>query len=172
VATLSTQFQAKGAKHLFHFTDSQNVPLIKRYGLLSLAEMNRLGVRSPAPGGNELSHDLDVHLGLDKYVHLCHRANHSMCFAANQDGRIPNPVWLKIHLAILDLNGVAFTLDVSNKSGVSLISASEVLSQLDWEVLHTRMNWKDPAVKDRLDRAERAEVLIPNHIPPEYIGCS
>ena len=169
MAAISIEFRSKGARQLYHFTDAQNVPSIRTYGLLSLAEMRRRGLTPPAPGGNPLSHQLDTARGLDHYVHLCFRDNHPMCFNAWQDGRIPNPVRLRIDLSILEVDGLSFTLDVANQNGVEQVPAPDVIEQLDWRALYGPKDFNDSDFKKRLSRAERAEILIPTEVPVGYI---
>lgn len=106
-----------------HFTDQRNAPSISGFGgLYSLAKLREMGIEIPAPGGNDWSHDADVMKGLDRYVHLCFRPNHPMEYVARRDGRITDSVCLQIHPDILRVDGVMFTADVSNKSGVDIIS--------------------------------------------------
>ena len=92
-----------------------------------------------------------------------------MEYLARQDGRIPNPVFLQIHPNILREEGVMFTADVSNKAGVQIISLAEAVDVIDFEVLYTRTDWNDPAVKLRLQQAEKYELLVPNHVPMKHI---
>jgi hypothetical protein len=154
---------------LYHFTDRGNLPSIQEHGLYSLAKLRKKGIKIAAPGGNELSHDLDEAAGLHKYVHLCFRNNHPMEFVARQDKRITDSIFLQIHPEVLYYDGVLFTDDVSNKAGVQTHSIEEARKFLDFEVLCTRTNWRDPAVKRRLDQAEKCEVLVPKHIPLDLI---
>jgi hypothetical protein len=92
-----------------------------------------------------------------------------MEFVARQDGRLTDPVYLQIHPDILRIQGIMFTADVSNKSGVEVISLAEALGVIDFEVLYTRTDWTDPDVKRRLRQAEKYELLVPNHVPMKYI---
>jgi ssDNA thymidine ADP-ribosyltransferase DarT-like protein len=155
---------------LFHFTDRRNLPSIQKSGgLYSLAKLRKKGVEILAPGGNELSHDLDEAGGLDKYVHLCFRSNHPMEHNARVDGRITDSIFLQIHTDVLYLDGVRFTDDVSNKAGVKTQSIEEARKFIDFEVLYTRTNWSEPEIQRRLQQAERNEVLVPNHIPIKLI---
>jgi hypothetical protein len=154
---------------LFHFTDRANLPSIREHGLYSLAKLRKKGIKIAAPGGNELSHNLDEAGGLDKYVHLCFRSNHPMEFVARQDKRITDSIFLQIHPEVLYYDGVLFTDDVSNKAGVQTHSIEEARKFIDFEVLFTRTDWRDPAVKRRLDQAEKCEVLVPKHIPLDLI---
>lgn len=55
----------------FHFTDTRNLDLIKKHGLLSRRKLKELGIQIPAPGGNQWSMESADRLGLDRYVSLC-----------------------------------------------------------------------------------------------------
>jgi ssDNA thymidine ADP-ribosyltransferase, DarT len=156
---------------LYHFTDRRNLPLIRQHGgLLPMSELRNKGVQVPAPGGNEWSQDADAQKGMQNFVHLCFRNNHPMEFLARQDGRISDSIFLRIHASILNFDGVKFTQDVANKSGVVQVPIGEACGLIDFEVLYTRTNWSDPAIQERLKQAEKYEVLVPTLIPLSLIG--
>jgi hypothetical protein len=153
-------------QRLFHFTDTRNLPLIRRCGgLLSLAALRKKNIDVPAPGGNEWSHDADHLVGLDKYVHLCFRKQHPMEYRAKQDGRIVDPIFLEIAPDVLAIPSVLFTPDVSNKSGVKQYTVEQALKMIDFEVLYKQTDWRDPAIRTRLNNAEKCEVLVPDLVP-------
>jgi ssDNA thymidine ADP-ribosyltransferase, DarT len=155
---------------LYHFTDRRNLPFIaKNGGLYSLAKLKEMGVAIPAAGGNDWSHEADVNKGLDRYVHLCFKSNHPMEYVARQEGRISDSLFLQIGLEVLQIDGVKFTADVSNKSGVQLRSIEEARKLIDFEVLYTRTNWRDQGIQERLQQAEKYEILVPDHIPLKFI---
>jgi len=111
---------------IWHFTDRSNLESIKKYkGLLSLRELERRGIEILVPGGNELSHGLDKEKGLHKYIHLAFIDDHPMLYRAKQEGRIKDPIWLKIDASILLDKGVRFCADISNKSGIEILNAKE-----------------------------------------------
>jgi hypothetical protein len=57
--------------HLYHFTDMVNMPKIKRLDeLYSTAKLKEMGEDFQA-GGDEDSLSLDIHSGMDQFVHLC-----------------------------------------------------------------------------------------------------
>lgn len=164
--TTKDLFKKYAVTAFYHFTDRRNLVLIQELGgLLSLARLRNLEIKIPAPGGNDWSHEVDRQRGLDKYVHLCFRDNHPMEYAARQNGRIENSIFLKIHSEVLELKGVKFTPDVSNKSGVPIYSIDDAHKMIDWEVLYMRTDWNNPVIKERLRRAERCEILVPDEIP-------
>jgi len=155
---------------LYHFTDHRNLPLIQKAGgLLSLARLTAGRIEPPAPGGNQWSRDADARSGMDRYVHLCFRRNHPMEIRAREDGRIAKTIFLEIAPAVLRLEGVRFTLDVANKSGVASYPVEQVDHMIDFEVLYSRTDWRDPGVKQRLLAVEKYEVLVPDLIPLSLI---
>jgi hypothetical protein len=155
---------------LYHFTDRRNLDLIRELGgLYPLAELRRKGISVPAPGGNEWSWDADEFKGFDEYVHLCFRATHPMEFRARAEGRIGDSIFLMVHADVLLGDGVLFTPDVANKSGVQAYPIQQAAEMIDYEVLYTRTDWRNAAIKQRLQQAEKCEVLVPRSIPLEMI---
>jgi ssDNA thymidine ADP-ribosyltransferase DarT-like protein len=155
---------------LYHFTDRRNIPLIRQVGgLCPLAELAEKNVQIPAPGGNEWSHDADKMKGLDKYVHLCFRPKHPMEYVARAEGRVGETIFLRIDREVLHWEGVRFTQDVSNKSGVESHSIEEAKNMIDFDVLYTRMEWRDKNIWQRLSQAEKCEILVPKCIPLKLI---
>lgn len=155
---------------IWHFTDGSNLELIEKHkGLLSLGEAERRGIEIPVPGGNEWSHDADRIKGVHEYVHLAFVDDHPMLFRAKQEGRIPDPKWLKIKSSILLKKGVRYCSEVSNKSGVAILNAEEAKEQIDFDVLFTYMDWRDPEIQARRQAAIKSEILIPGFIPIEQI---
>lgn len=154
---------------LHHFTDHRNLQSINEHGLVSKALAIRMGLKVGYPGGNEHSHEADRIKGLTDYVNLCFGDNHPMEYRARTEGRIEQPRFLKISPEILRADGVKITLDVANKAGVPLLDPSEALKHIDYEVLYTRTDWNDPAVKERLKVARKCEILIPTKVARELI---
>ena len=155
---------------IWHFTDRSNLDSIEEHeGLLSLAEAERRGIRIPKPGGNQLSHELDRSKGLHEYVHLAFVNEHPMLFRAQEDGRIPDPIWVKIKSSILLGEDVRFCSAVCNKSGVDLLTAHEAATEIDFEVLFTYMNWSHPEINARRQAAIKSEILVPRFIPIDQI---
>ena len=163
-------FRRYAVTNLYHFTDRRNLALIREVGgLLSLAKLRELEIEIPAPGGNDWSHEADEWKGLNEYVHLCFKNNHPMEYAARQSDRIKDSIFLRIHPEVLEFEGVKFTPDVSNKSGVHVYPIDDAREMIDFEVLYTRTDWKDPVIQERLQQAEKYEILVPDEIPLELI---
>jgi hypothetical protein len=155
---------------LYHFTDLRNLPLIRQLGgLLPMAELVRRKVEIPAPGGNDWSRSADAMFGMDRFVHLCFRNNHPMAYLAKEAGHLSEVIYLQINPTVLQMPGVMFTPDVSNKSGVTPCTIDQARTMIDYEVLFTWTNWSDPAILQRLRQAEKCEILVPNLIPLELI---
>ena len=156
-------------RSLYHFTDRANLPSIAEHGILSKQQAAENGIETAVPGGNEWSREADARKGLENYVNLCFTRNHPMCYAAQMDGRIPNPQYLRINPDVLEIEDVKITLDVANKKGVNLLNVEDGLEQLDKEVLYTRTKWADSEIQERLQNAEKCEILVPKIVPIELI---
>ena len=155
---------------LYHFTDRRNIDSIRTLrGIYPYATLKEMGVDIPAPGGNDWSHDADGLKGMDRFVHLCLRPSHPMEFRAREEGRIRDSVFLSVHPDVLSWEGVRYCPDVSNKVGVAHYPMAEGIEMIDFEVLYTRTDWKDPHVQARLQMAEKCEILVPAIIPLELI---
>ncbi|WP_424947943.1 DarT ssDNA thymidine ADP-ribosyltransferase family protein [Candidatus Spongiihabitans sp.] len=165
---MNTIIQKYNITNIWHFTDGANLDSIQEHGLLAFAEAQRRGIEIPAPGGNELSHGLDKIKELDEYVHLTFVDNHPMLFLAKKE-RIPDPVWIEIDSSIMLDEGVRFSSDVANKTEVAILNAEEAKKQIDFEVLFTRTDWKNPNIQARLKKARKSEILIPRRVSVEKI---
>ena len=84
---------------LYHFTDSSNLPSIKRYGgLFSWGYCEIKGIEIPCPGGVQFSRDLDIRRGLQDYVRLNFNRNPPMLYAAPH---ITDPVILEVDPSVI-----------------------------------------------------------------------
>lgn len=155
---------------VWHFTDRSNLSLIEEHeGLLSLSKIEERGILIPMPNGNQWSHDADKSKGLHQFVHLAFIDDHPMLYRAKQEGRIKDPIWLKIDVSIILHNAVRFCSDISNKTGVNILDAEEAIHQIDFEALFTYMNWRDPEIQQRRKAAKKSEILIPYMVKIENI---
>lgn len=160
-----------GCQRVYHFTDVDNLPLIRSNGgLYSLEQLKRRGITPPKPGGNDWSHDADESRGLHRFVHLCFKESHPMEYVARSEGRIGPTKFLRVNIDVLFLDGVLYAPDVSNKSGVASVPLCDAVDEIDLEILFTRMDWKDPEIQARLQQAEKAEILIPDFVDVKLIG--
>lgn len=157
-------------RSLYHFTDEANLPSIREHkGLYSVEQLECRGIAVPKPGGNQWSRDADAYKGFQRHVHLSFMDDHPMKFHAEQDGRIGPVRILQIDPQVMNLPNVVYTKDVSNKRGVPALKFDEAVEQLDFEVMYTRTDWKDPEIQERLRIAKKAEILVPNFVPIGFI---
>lgn len=160
----------RGVRHLYHFTDKSNIEsIINCGGLLSLVALKEKGLNNVKHGGNQLSHYADSLKGVDRYVHLCFRDTHPMKYVASNEGRISNPCWLEINLSILGVEGVLYSSDVSNKSGVRLLPPDEAKKEIDLEGLYDFLDFHEEGNQARKNNARKSEILIPNIVPIDKI---
>lgn len=155
-------------KKIYHFTDASNLESIMKYGLLSLEEIEQRGIAAQH-GGNKLSRDEDKRKGLHKYIHLSFTDNHPMLYIKLQAGEIKEPRILFISSAVMLEPGVLFTNDVSNKSGITSFDSTSFNANIDCEVLFTHTDWLEKSIQQRRQKAEKSEILVPNHIPVDKI---
>jgi len=149
---------------IWHFTNESNIESIKKNGLLSLDLITQQNIHVPCFGADSLSHSLDKHIGLDKYVHLSFIKEHPMQYVKTQDGMIPNPVWLEIDISVLFENKTLFSKDVANKNGVKHYNIEYLAQNIDLEVLWGRTDWRDPSIKQRRVIAKKSELMVANKI--------
>lgn len=95
---------------LYHFTDSRNLPSIRKYGLLSWKRLVRRNIMH-WPASSEDSRILDARLNLEDYIRLCTRREHPMAFRALHEGRIQNYVWLEISDTVTQWKATIYSND-------------------------------------------------------------
>ncbi len=155
---------------LYHFTDRRNLQLIRDMGgLYPLAELEARGVEIPAPGSDEGSRLVDRRRNLDRYVHLCFKSNHPMEFVARQQGRIADSIFLQVHASVVHWDGVLFVPGMANTNNIAFHPMDQARTMIDFEVLYQRTNWSDPQIQQRLQAAEKYEILVPRVIPLDLI---
>ena len=157
----------------YHFTDVRNVPLIRELGgLYPLAELEDAKIEIPAPGSDDVSRYTDRRSNLHRYVHLCFRDNHPMQFRAVEGGRIGQTIFLQIKPDVLQWDGVLFCPVMANTNGATFYSMERARSMIDFEVLYPPLGfipYTDPSVQQRLQAAEKYEILVPRAIPLDLI---
>jgi len=159
-----------GLRHLYHFTDEENLPLIRQHGILPYAELVRRGMKPPKPGGNEWSREADAIKGVDAFVHLCLLDQHPMEFVARRDGHIGSTRFLQVSLKVLSIPGAMGCSDVSNKTGVAIRPIEQALDEMDLQILFGGIvDFRNVGLRDRYNEAKKSEILIPAPIMPNLI---
>jgi hypothetical protein len=156
----------KFKKSLYHFTDKRNLESIREYGILSMRSLREREIKTH-PGGNQISLEADTRFGMDGYVHMSFRDRHHMIVHAKERGQ--SIVELEIKPEAILLPNAAITLDVANKGGVIPLPVDEAVLQMDLDPILKYMDWKDPEIKPRIQTTSRYELIVPNHLPVEYI---
>ena len=91
---------------------------MKSEGLLSWKDCEKNKIKIIRPGGDETSRDLDEHKGLADYARLSFCPEHPMMFAAQHDGRIVNPVIIKVSTKVCELPDTLFSDGNATANGV------------------------------------------------------
>ena len=99
----------------------------------------------------------------------CFKSNHPMEFVARQEGRITDSIFLQVHPSVIHWEGVLFFPGMANTNGMTFHGIDEARGMIDYEVLYSRTNWSDPQVQQRLQAAEKYEILVPRAIPLNLI---
>jgi hypothetical protein len=145
-----------GVQYLYHFTDRSNIESIKRVGgLISWEEANRRGLTIPRPGGDTLSRQLDSRKNLGNYVRLCFHPDHPMKFVARTQGRMPNPVILKIKLPVAALKNTLYSNVNATASYAQIGGDYASLQRINFDVINSG-TWVDETQKHQF----QAEVMV------------
>ena len=161
MASIIKYLNSNRIKSFWHFTDVSNLETIKKYGIQSLKNIKELKITVNRFGANELSHDLDIKRGLDKFVHLSFISDHPMYHIAKKEGRISNPIWIEIDINILYYKECYFCPIVANDTNARFYSFEEI-EKINFD----RMFYGDFESKKE---ARKAEILVRDSIEKDFI---
>jgi hypothetical protein len=119
------------------------------------------------PGGDDLSRHLDKKSGLEDFIRLSFTPNHPMMYFALNDGRLSDPVILKIDVEVI------YWLE-SKYSDTNATSKNSKIG-VDFDAF-SRINFKTIQKESYFDSSEekkkhmQAEVLVKEYIPIKYIN--
>jgi ssDNA thymidine ADP-ribosyltransferase, DarT/zinc-binding in reverse transcriptase len=152
----------QGIKYLYHFTDSANLSSIQKSGLMCASQL--LSTAMPAVlNSDESSRQLDRKAGLENFVRLSFSKRNPMMFVSKKEGRISNPVILRIKLEAVSRPGVMF-------SNCNATRHDATVSE-DPEIVRFGIVKKENcfAVPELLRHFYQAEVLVPSPLPAHLI---
>lgn len=153
-----------GVYHFYHFTDSRNVEMIKKYGGLYSWEYSK---EHKIPvidyGGDNQSRELDARHGLQDYVRLSFCSDHPMAYRKHQEGH--SLVLLKIKIDVAALKNTLF----SNTNA----AANDHYHGLGFSALkrvNIRATQQNYVGRDNpIFHEHQAECMVKTFIPKEYI---
>jgi hypothetical protein len=58
---------------------------------------------------------------------------------------------------------------MANTNNIKFHTMDQARTLIDYDVLYTRTNWSDSLIQQRLQAAEKYEILVPGAIPLELI---
>lgn len=160
-------------EYLYHFTDTRNIPSIKKQGGLfswHYCDVNRINI--PFPGGGTGSRYNDSKNGKVDYVRLAFNKNHPMLYIAKDDGRIDNHIWLKINREVTffeytefsDKNAAAFKSYVPN-----IGKEIKYLKNIRFDILRKGERIKHYMLSSEEKQYNQAEILVKTWIPISFI---
>lgn len=88
-----------------------------------------------------------------------------MEYFAKKEERIGQTIFLKIDFSIVLHEGLCFTADIANKSGVPVLSLPEAVDDMDFPIIFDYHDWRNPEVRARRDATKKYEALVPSFVP-------
>lgn len=163
---ISEYFKSKGILTLYHFTDRANIQsIIDNGGIYSWQSCQERGILVKRPGGDDSSHSIDSYKGLGKYVRLSFTSNHPMMYVAKNDGRISDPVVLRIDLSVADLPGTKFSDVNAARNNATVAPGLSGASNIHFTTVRQSNHFN---LSDDEKPYYQAEVLVYDKIP---ISC-
>jgi hypothetical protein len=155
-----------GITKLYHFTDADNIPSIKKNGgIFSYEYCLENNIHIQRRGGNELSTMLDAEKNLQNYVRLSFVKEHPMLHVAKNDGRIIKPKILEISLDIIYLNDNLFSNQNAAKKDIVADNTFEIFSSIKFNIFNKKYIELSGSEKSFY----QAEVLVLKKVPLKYI---
>lgn len=155
---------SNGISYLYHFTDTRNIPSIKRHGgLFSWYYCKNNNINIPCQGGDYDSRELDKKYGLQDYVRLSFCDDHPMAYRLQQSGS--DIIVLRIKIDVALLKGTLFSdinaADKLHTHGGSL----EDLKRVNFAA--TKRHYISRNDEDF--KPHQAEVMVKTFVPLKYI---
>ena len=132
----------------------------------SFCEKHKIDI--PNPGGGNLSRNLDEMRNLQDYVRLSFTTEHPMMYVAMKDGRISNPVILRIDPSVVYLQHTMYAdmNATTTKRTPNIGKSLEDFKKIHFSTVKAHKHFD-------LDENERpyfqAEVMVMTFIPKKYI---
>ena len=154
-------------KYLYHFTDKGNIEsIIKLGGLYSWEYLLNNKIFIPFPGGDQLSRMLDSRFKLADYVRTSFCSDHPMKFVATKEGRIHNPVVLKIDPCIVTFRDTLFSDMNATSTNHHRGKKLEDLKRIRFDICLSKNYFN---LSDAEKPYYQAEVMVKRFIPTKYI---
>lgn len=153
--------------YIYHFTDKANISsIIENQGLYSFKSCVERGLKITKPGGDALSQRLDRKAGLDDFIRLSFTEKHPMMFYALNEGRISDPVVLKINPEVIywleskysDRNATSKSARIGDDFNSLPLNEIDLIRNVEY--------FDSP---EEYKNFYQAEILVKHHIPLKYI---
>ena len=153
----------------YHFTDRSNLQSIRNLGgLFSWYYCYEHCINIPRPGGSDSSWKIDYKKGLQDYVRLSFTPNHPMMYVAKNEGRIIDPVILKIDLDVAYIDTTLFS-DINAATLKTPVHIGDELDNLN------QIHFSTVKLPNHFDLTDierpfyQAEILVKTFVPMKYI---
>ncbi len=151
---------------LYHFTDKSNIDSIKKYGLLSNAQIVNLSLK-PKYSSSKESRDLDSKMGLGNYVRLSFVKHHPMMYTSMTAYGL-KPIILEINPLISLMPKVYFSDRNVLKKGAQIGGSASDLNKVRFDIVNSNTAYYD-LNNVNLKMMYQAEVLVEGRIGLEMI---
>lgn len=150
----------------YHFTDKANISSIKKHGgLFSWKHMDKEGIVVPYPGSGPAARQEAIQFGLTDFVSVSFASDLPMKHVAIRDGRIKNPVTLRISLDVAYFENSLFTTMNAADNRTIKGGSIENLRMLKFH-LYNRHYF---SLEGDDKKYYQSEVLVKTWIPIDYI---
>ena len=146
---------SNGIDCLYHYTDRSNLDSIRQYGLFSSLTCQRLNINNK-PGGNTLSHKLDLDHHLDDFVRLSFVGRLPMAERLLLEGY--DLVMLKVSIKVTGFLQTFYTDRNATEKEVKLGSDFAFVKSIN-----------EPKGYYEPYKLQQSEVLVRTHVPKEFI---
>lgn len=150
---------------LYHFSNRQNLESIRKNGICSISEMERLGISSKY-SSSDVSRVIDSGKQLSEYVHLSYERDTPMLYKALAEGRLYEYIILEVTPDVIFYKESKFS-NINAASNEAVISSDiNFFLNLPFSSFH---NKKYSCLSEQAKKNYQAEVLVKNNISTNQI---
>ncbi|MCD8003447.1 MAG: DUF4433 domain-containing protein [Clostridia bacterium] len=171
MAVSDTYFSMTNRNYLYNITAIENIPSIMQCGILCYDEVQNTPHESIAMNDVQKRRDnikVPDGLRLHSYANLYFDYHNPMLY--KRQDMAEDICILALSIKVLDIDDCVVTDRNAATTLAKFYPASEGLTKLDFNSIFIRdWNDPDPYIKNELRQKKCSEVLVPKHIPFEYV---
>lgn len=164
ISNFRSFFDMNGIKVLYHFTDRENLPNIRKYGLLSFDYIRRKGIVS-STGGDDKLQSVDQSFHNEDYIHLSFVKRHPMGWRLKRENQNRDFIILKISPEVAYSESTIFSdINAANPNHTQGPDFS-VLKKVNMASVNSKYSQQNSEEQEQ----KAAEILVRRTIPINYI---